>query len=226
MIRLSLTGVGWVWTIVLLISGCATESHRSLEAPVVKAAGTSYSGPRYVLVVGKFQNRSTYMRGIFSDGFDRLGNQAKTILKTHLQQSGRFIVVDRENLDEIVQEAKFRNLEQRIQGAQVVLTGDVTEFGRKVTGDAQLFGILGYGKKQVAYAKVALNVVDVNTSEIVYSTQGAGEYALSNREVIGFGSTAGYDSTLNGKVLNLAIMEAVDHLVEGLEHQAWHPTGQ
>jgi len=33
---------------------------------------------------------------------------------------------------------------------------------------------------------VTLNVVDVITSRVVYSVSGAGEYALSNREVIGF----------------------------------------
>ncbi|MGE8638181.1 MAG: CsgG/HfaB family protein, partial [Achromobacter sp.] len=108
-------------------------------------------------------------------------------------------------------------------GARYVVTGDVTAFGRKVTGDQQLFGILGRGKEQVAYAKVDLNVVDVVTSEVVYSASGAGEYSLSNREVIGFGGTAGYDSTLNGKVLDLAIREAVDRLVDGIEQGAWQP---
>ena len=85
-----------------------------------------------------------------------------------------------------------------------------------MTGDQQLFGILGRGKEQVAYAKVDLNVVDVTSSEVVYSASGAGEYSLSNREVIGFGGSAGYDSTLNGKVLDLAIREAVDRLVDGI----------
>jgi len=69
-----------------------------------------------------------------------------------------------------------------------------------------------------------LNVVDVKTSKIIYSVQGAGEYELSNREVIGFGSQAGYDATLNGKVLNLAIMEAVNRLIEGMEHGQWRPS--
>lgn len=217
----------WFFTSVLmiaLISGCATESHRSITPETVPSSMTAYHGVKNVLVVGKFQNRSSYMRGIFSDGIDQLGSQAKTILKTHLQQSGRFDVVDRENMEEIAQEAKFRGAEQQVLGAQVVLTGDVTEFGRRTTGDTQLFGILGYGKKQVAYTKVALNVVDVKTSRIIYSVQGAGEYELSNREVIGFGSTAGYDATLNGKVLNLAIMEAVNNLVYGLERGAWNPS--
>jgi hypothetical protein len=38
--------------------------------------------------------------------------------------------------------------------------------------------------------------------------------------VIGFGGTASYDSTLNGKVLDLAIREAVDNLVGGVESGA------
>jgi len=86
-----------------------------------------------------------------------------------------------------------------------------------------LFGILGSGKQQIAYAKVSLNVVDTTTSEVVYSVQGAGEYSLSNREIIGFGGTASYDSTLNGKVLDLAVREAVNHLVDGIESGAWQP---
>ncbi|MGZ8227517.1 MAG: CsgG/HfaB family protein [Methylobacter sp.] len=210
--------------IAALLSGCATESHKALTPETVPSYKTAYKGVKQVLVVGKFQNRSVYMRGIFSDGVDQLGSQAKTILKTHLQQSGRFDVVDRENMEEIALEAKLRGAEQQLQGAQVVLTGDVTEFGRRTTGDTQLFGILGYSKKQVAYAKVALNVVDVKTSNIIYSVQGAGEYELSNREIIGFGSSAGYDATLNGKVLNLAIMEAVNNLVQGRERGEWNPS--
>jgi curli biogenesis system outer membrane secretion channel CsgG len=57
----------------------------------------------------------------------------------------------------------------------------------------------------------------------VYSVQGAGEHALSNREVLGFGGTAGYDSMLNGKVLDLAIREGINRLVEGLEQGKWKP---
>ena len=174
-------------------------------------------------MVGKFDNRSSYMRGLFSDGVDRLGGQAKTTLISHLQQTGRFKVVDRDNMEEIAREAKLKGQEQQLKGADITVTGDVTEFGRKEVGDVQLFGILGSGKKQVAYAKVTLNVVDVLTSEVIYSVQGAGEYALNNREVVGFGSTASYDSTLNGKVLDLAVREAVNRLVEGLEEGKWKP---
>jgi len=126
-------------------------------------------------------------------------------------------VLDRDNLSESKQEAEFKKQSQSIKGADFIITGDVTEFGRKEVGDHQLFGIMGRGKTQVAYAKVTLNVVNIATSEVVYSSQGAGEYSLSNREVLGFGGTASYDATLNGKVLDLAVREAVDRLVAGVD---------
>ena len=212
-------------SVVVALSACAsTESNRVIEAQTVRTYNTTYDGPRYGLVIGNFQNRSTYQRGLFSDGTDRLGSQAKTILKTHLQQTNRFDLVDRDNMAQIAEEAKISGTQQALAGAQVAVGGDVTEFGRKTVGDQQLFGILGSGKKQIAYAKVALNLIDVRTSRVIYSAQGAGEYELSSREVVGFGSTAGYDATLNGKVLNLAITEAVNNLVEGLEQGAWSPT--
>jgi curli biogenesis system outer membrane secretion channel CsgG len=83
--------------------------------------------------------------------------------------------------------------------------------------------LLGRGKSQIAYAKVNLNIVNIATSEVVFSSQGAGEYSLSNREVVGFGGTASYDSTLNGKVLELALREAVDNLVLAIDTGAWKP---
>jgi len=205
----------------LALGGCATETNRAVIAPQVQAAARPYSGPRQMVAVGKFDNRSSFMRGMFSDGIDRLGGQAKTILITHLQQSGRFSVMDRENMEEIKREAALAGHEQKIKGANFAVTGDVTEFGRKETGDTQFFGVLGQGKSQVAYAKVSLYIVDVTTSEVIASVQGAGEYALDNREVLGFGGTAGYDSTLNGKVLDLAIRQAVDALVAGVERGDW-----
>ncbi|NYE22206.1 CsgG/HfaB family protein [Pigmentiphaga litoralis] len=208
----------------LALGGCAVEQSRTLEVKQVASANTAYTGVQNPVAVGKFDNRSSYMRGLFSDGVDRLGGQAKTILITHLQQTGRFAVMDRDNMAETRQEAGINQRSQTLKGASFILTGDVTEFGRKEVGDMQLFGILGRGKEQVAYAKVNVNVVDVQTSQVVFSAVGAGEYSLSNREIIGFGGTAGYDSTLNGKVLDLAIRESVNKLVAGIESGAWRPT--
>ena len=206
-----------VVAVPLWLTGCATETSQALNATQTQSARRRYHGPRRPIAVGKFDNRSSYLRGAFSDGVDRLGSQAKTILMSHLQQTNRFNVLDRDNMAEIKQEAAIQGTTQQLKGADYVVTGDISEFGRKEVGDKQLFGVLGRGKTQTAYAKVTLNVVNIRTSEVVRSVQGVGEYQLSNREIIGFGGTASYDSTLNGKVLDLAIREAVDRLCEAVD---------
>ncbi|MDC9714644.1 MAG: CsgG/HfaB family protein [Gammaproteobacteria bacterium] len=208
--------------VLFSLLGCEAQETRKIIVPErVKSSQQSYNGSRIDIAVGLFQNRSDYMRGLFSSNIDKLGNQSKTILKTHLQQSNYFNVMDRQNLEGNAQEAKRLNVQQNIKGARYIATGNVTEFGRKVTGHKMLFGILGSGKKQSAYAKVSLNIVDVLSSKIVHSVQGAGEYTLSNEELIGFGGSAGYDATLNGKVLNLAIIEAVNNLVSDIQSGSW-----
>ena len=212
--------------VMLLLSGCATESSRSLQVEKVQGASTAYTGVRVPITVGKFDNRSSFMRGVFSDGVDRLGSQAKTTLVSHLQQSQRFSVQDRDSSGETSQEAKLQGRTQTLRGAAFVVTGDVSEFGRKDVGDQQLFGILGRGKSQIAYAKITLNVVNTLTGEVVFSARGAGEYELSSREVLGFGGSAGYDATLNGKVLDLAMREAVNNLVSGVDGGQWGKGGK
>ncbi len=127
-------------------------------------------------------------------------------------------MVDREDLRNLQQEGALLGIKQEIKGARYVISGGVTEFGRRVIGDKQLFGILGSGKSQIAYAKVSLTIIDVVTSEIIYTTQGAGEFQLNERQVVGFGSKAGYDATLNGKVLDFAIKESVNNMTRDLEN--------
>lgn len=210
---------------VTIFSGCATtEMSKALETGQTAAArAPAYAGARASIAIGRFDNRSNFNRGIFHDGVDRIGAQSKEILVSHLRQTNRFSVLDRDNLEEGKQEATFRGNSVQTKAADFLITGAVSEFGRKEVGDKALFGILGRGKQQIAYAKVTLNVVNAVSSEVVFSVQGAGEYSLSEREVLGFGSTAGYDATLNGKVLDLAIREAVDALVNGINNGGWRP---
>jgi len=207
------------------LSACVLENNRAIEATSTKSAQTSriYHGPKALISIGRFDNRSNYMRGVFSDNVDRVGSQAQTVLTTHLQQTGRFSVLDRTNLSVLEQEAGFSKKRTNIKGARFVITGDVTEFGRRTDGSKEFHGILSKGKKQIAYSKVMLNVVDSHTSEVVYSASGAGEYTLSDREILGFGSKAGFDPTLTSKVLDLAIREAVDGLTEGIDNGYWRP---
>ncbi|MGV6806837.1 MAG: CsgG/HfaB family protein, partial [bacterium] len=92
---LSLKLIGAV--LMSLLVGCATETHRAVPSKTVDAQGSVYAGEKTVLLVGKFQNRTNFAQGLFSTGVDRLGNQAKTILQAHLNLTGRFTLVDRQN---------------------------------------------------------------------------------------------------------------------------------
>ena len=76
----------------VLLSGCATESYNTVPVQKVESASKAYIGVKTKISIGKFENRSDFLRGIFSDGVDRLGNQSKTILISHLQQTNRFSV--------------------------------------------------------------------------------------------------------------------------------------
>lgn len=214
----------WLVIVGVFITGCAIESHSTINTEKAEVSVTRSAFNKQVqMAIGQFSNRSSYHNGIFSDGVDKLGSQAETILITFLHQAGGYMILDRNNMKAIERESNFSKTTQNITGARYVITGDIVEFGRKTIGDHQLWGILGHGKKQVAYAKVNLNIVDVQTSAVVYSSTGAGEYALSSRDVLGFGSNAGYDSTLNGKVLSLAIREAVNNMTRDIDKGLWIP---
>jgi curli biogenesis system outer membrane secretion channel CsgG len=220
--RAASTGVVVALLAIAVSVGCSTtEKHQRLESETVAAAHATapYTGPKYRLVIGKFENRSPYMHGIFSDGVDRLGLQAEQIMKTHLSQTNRFVLMDRSNMDEISRESKISGATQTLTGGEYVLTGAVTEFGRKEVGASG--SIFGRTRHQVAQCKVQVSVVDVRTSQVVFSEQGAGEYDLGSGDVLGFGSSASYDATLNDKVLNLAAIEVVDKLTSAMEHGAW-----
>jgi curli biogenesis system outer membrane secretion channel CsgG len=203
---------------IFLVSACATQSSKMVAIEQTVPIEDNYSGAKTPIVVSVFSNRSDYQKGVFSGDTDRLGQQALGILQAHLQSNNRFQVMNRDNLDTLEKEASLTGQELGLKGAEFFVSGSINEFGRTVQGDKQLFGILGSGKKQIAYAKVSITVIDVKTSQVVVAVQGAAEYQLSNREVIGFGGTAGYDSTLTGKVINLAVIDAINKL-----NLTWNP---
>ena len=74
-------------SLLAVLAGCATENSKVIQTQKVAAAATPFVGKRVPVSIGKFENKSSFMRGVFSDGVDRVGNQSKTILISHLNQS-------------------------------------------------------------------------------------------------------------------------------------------
>ena len=140
---------------LLALGGCATvETHQVIDTPSRVTTALPAGLQQVPVTVGAFTDQSAYQQGLFSDGVDRAGQQAQTLLAASLTQSGRFRVLDRSAMQLAQQEADLSQRQRTLKGADFVVTGQITGFGRKEVGDRQLFGVLGKGKTQVAYAKV------------------------------------------------------------------------
>lgn len=92
---------------LLMTAGCTSTTSKVVESPKVNTFNTAYSGIKNKIAVGNFVNRSSFQNGIFSSGTDRLGGQAKTTLLSHLQQTNRFSVLDRDNMQMLASEASL-----------------------------------------------------------------------------------------------------------------------
>jgi curli biogenesis system outer membrane secretion channel CsgG len=171
------------------------------------------------VAIARFSNETKYGRGFFDkENEDRLGKQATDILSSKLVETEKFLLLERSDLDQISREKQIANLKAFDIPADYLIVGSITEFGRKSTSDV---GIFSRTKKQTAYAKVSIRLVDVKTSQIIYSEEGEGEAFVEAGTVLGVGETAEYDATLNDKVINAAISKLVNNIVERLLDSEW-----
>jgi curli biogenesis system outer membrane secretion channel CsgG len=212
----------------LLLSACATVSERPVpvEAPVSRgkqiasqSAAQAPAGHRYKtkIAVARFTNESNYGRSLLTDqDLDRIGKQAGDMLMSRLVLSGKFLVLERPDAAKLEREQKLSG--GSMIGADTVIAGSVTEFGRSVGGKS---GFLSSTKLQLAKAKVDIRLVDVKTGLAYFSANGSGEASTESGEIAGFGSRAEYDATLNDRAIAAAISDVVDRLVDKLYDRPW-----
>ena len=164
------------------------------------------------VAIGRFTNETNYGKGFFDKSNENtIGRQAMDILSTRLTQSEKFIMLEREDMDLINSELKMNNLNNLNIAADYLIIGSISEFGRNTTGEV---GVFSRTKKQSAYAKVNIRLVDVSTGQLIYSEEGAGEAFSEVGTVLGAGTRAGYDSSLNDKVISAAISKLVNNIIE------------
>jgi Uncharacterized protein involved in formation of curli polymers len=171
------------------------------------------------VAIARFSNETKYGQGFFYDqNDDRLGKQAMDIFSAKLTATDKFILLERVDLSHLNKEKEMAKLEDLHIPADYLILGSITEFGRKTTSDV---GVFSRAKKQTAYAKVSVRLVDVRTSQIVYSEEGSGEAFSEAETVLGVGTTAEYDATLNDKVISAAIGKLVNNISENLLEKPW-----
>ena len=200
---------------------CATVSH-----PTVMDAGAAASSSpalarngapslKRTVAILRFSNETNYGRGVFGgrEG-SPIEKQAQDLLAARLVESGVVVLVDSG-----ASNAGSENYAQI--PADYVIVGSVSAFGRKTSSDT---GVFSRTKKQVAYASVNLRLTDTASGRVVYSEEGTGEADVETGRVMGMGSDAGYDSTLNDKAISAAISKLVSNMLENLLDEPWQTT--
>ena len=168
------------------------------------------------VAIGRFTNETQYAKGIFYDREnDPMRKQALDILSSKLAASGKFILLERDGLEEIIAEAGEGM--QKI-GADYIILGSITKFGRKVEGDQRL---ISNTKTQTVEAGVSIRLVDVSSGLIIYSDEASGFAETTSKTTLGIGGTAGFDATLSDKAISAALSQLVENIINKCMDKPW-----
>jgi curli biogenesis system outer membrane secretion channel CsgG len=209
-----------------LFSGCTTTT-----PTIVKVEKQTKIQPQVIIrkeepklkrkvAIARFGNEAQYGKSALF-GINNNYNaekQATDILSAKLASSGKFILLERNDIDKINNENNTYNLKSLKIGADYLIVGSVSEFGRKNMSDT---GVFSRSKIQIAYAKVSVRLIDVKTGQIIFAQEGAGEAKSEAGTAFGVGKHVGYDSTLNDKAISTAISSVVDGIMQNLLSKPW-----
>ena len=210
--------------IAIFLGGCATVDKpeiRQIESnePVISKTlelVDDFSLKRKVTIV-RFSNETRYGKGnLFKNDDQQIGRQAMDILSTKLTKTGKFLMFELPELEGF-NFAEFDSSDFTLASDYIVV-GSVSEFGRSNTSDV---GLLSRTKKQNAHAKVNIRLINLKTGQVIYAEEGSGEAFSETGTVLGTGSRAGYDSSLNDKAIDAAISKLVSNIVENLLNEPW-----
>lgn len=234
MARASWTGFGapLAYAIFLCLSACAIQTPPVTSVEARQSLAAQREAQRRVIeqqpakpvlkrkiALGRITNETAYGRSLLRDRFDDpLGKQVTDMLSKALTESGQFLVLERPDLGRVVEESRISGAKLNLVGVDLLVIGSLTEFGRKTIGET---GFFSQTKRQVAFAKVDLRLVNTRTAQVIYSASGAGESSTESASVAGFGSQAAYDATLNDSAIRTAVAAAVSNIIAELAKSPW-----
>lgn len=210
---------------IFLLSSCAPgtkiRKKNSTTVDVTEKVESKYTGPRRRIGVVAFENKAPYAQ-------DRIGNTATDILITELVKSGKFIVVERDKMDKLLEEQKLGqsgaidpNTAARvgkILGLNAMVTGSISQFGVKKEGKDF---IISQSKQQIVECTVDIRVVDVETGQVLLADSGKGTAQKNSGKFLGMGNQSKYDETLEGEALRAAIVKFVDNIISQVNKKPW-----
>lgn len=221
-----LSGAGLLWT-VLALAGCATtaEVTKGGGASIDAAQGESYNGPKARIAVGSIVDKTSgrkkasldYQLGLLrrqggsSDSYNRdsVMGGVRDLITTALFQSNRFIVLERDALNDVLVEQEFSAQGRvgetsaiptgSIEGAELLVVGALTGFDAGAAGGGG-FPIpipVNRGRDVLildvewrkSHVSMDLRVIDVRTGRIVSSVAVEGTARKFGAGLSGFART-------------------------------------
>ncbi len=202
-------------------------------------AGLEAKGPKPKVLILAFSYGSvkTQVDAVFGTDQD-IGRGISDLLTSQLIRDGKYQVIDRDKLQQILKEQNFSASARvdptaaakigRLLGVDAVVIGDVTQFGKDQRSSLghgwSGFGLGGVGaRKSKAVVEVTARVVDVNTGEIVASASGRGESTRSGTDLVGAKTSAsatrasdmsssGFGETILGEAVNGSVKNLAQEL--------------
>ena len=196
---------------LLLAVSYGISAQRKVE--VVETPNQSIQEDGMVLkrkvAIGRFSNETQYAKGIFYDKEnDPMGKQALDILSAKLAASGKFLLLERSDLASLLEECQKGQSTASTIGADYMIIGSITEYGRKDTGKS---GVFSSQKTQTVEAAVSIRLVDVSTGLIIYSDEAKGAAELTTKTTMGVGD----------KAISEAIGQLVENIINKCTNNAW-----
>lgn len=180
------------------------------------------------IAVTAFENK---VKTPYGDPSWKIGEGMAEMLTTELFKTGRFIVVERQALGDVVREQELGQSgliskgtavqSGQLMGAQIVVRGAITEFEHRASGGGA--GVTGRdfsvsGKLRNAHVALDLRMIDTSTGQVIASHRAAKVVPAGGG---GFGARVGsvkfgagaYYKTPIGRATRAAIHDAVQFIV-------------
>jgi curli biogenesis system outer membrane secretion channel CsgG len=173
-----------------------------------------------------------------------IGKGISDMIVTNLVRDGTYSVIERKQLDRILQEQNFSNSDRvnpataakigKVLGVNAIIIGTITQFGAEtrktdVGGVTSRIGLGALGKVGTSKSKASVvldaRMVNTETAEIMAVASGKGESKRGGVNLLGAGagSAGGIDmnsSNFRETIIGEATRQAVDELTRQLAAQA------
>ncbi len=239
------------WAIIVLgLVGLIASCFFPGQASAQQAAAKDWTGPKMRIVVMNLSGSALKMQTVTAPTFSSttialpppagfaLG--LTEMLTTALVNTGKFVVLERATVEQIKAEQDLGEAGRvhketaaasgKITGAQMQITGDITEFSYQqstVGGNLKIIkGLKAKSERVTAMVALDIRLIDAVTSEVVFSKRYKGtasmtgvsaEFVKEDKEFAASGSV----NTPLGHASREAIEEAVETIVAGMKKVPW-----